>query len=162
RRMGALRGMEPGVVAPIVEACCRIKAAVVAEDEREAGKRAVLNFGHTIGHAIETKAGFGMLHGEAVAIGMRYESELAERLGIAERGLAAAVRSGLEALSLPVERPDGDSLDELIEIMQGDKKARDGLVRFALPERVGRMRQDGKQGWTVAVPEDALRATLES
>jgi 3-dehydroquinate synthase len=153
---------DPGLLAQAVARSVEIKAAVVAEDERESGKRAVLNFGHTIGHAVETKAGFGVLHGEAVAIGMRYEADLAEKLGIGERGLGSAIRSALEALSLPVQRPDSDPVDQLLEIMQGDKKARDGAVRFALPERVGRMHQDPKHGWTVPVAESAVRDVIGS
>ncbi len=144
----------------VVRRSVEIKAAVVAEDEREAGRRAILNFGHTIGHAIEATAKYEALHGEAVAIGMVYEARLAEALGVAAAGTGERIMRLLERFRLPLERPDAASADELIEAMRGDKKARGGAIRFALPKEIGTMHGDAKHGWTVAVDEKRLREQL--
>jgi 3-dehydroquinate synthase len=143
----------------VVRRSVEIKAAVVAADEREAGRRAVLNFGHTVGHAIEATTGYAALHGEAVAVGMTYEARLAEGLGIAERGTADRVAQLLERYSLPLELPESATVDGLVAAMQFDKKARAGAVRFALPETVGRMHAEGS-AWTVAAPEAMVREVL--
>jgi 3-dehydroquinate synthase len=144
----------------LVRRSVEIKAAVVAEDEREAGRRAILNFGHTVGHAIEAVAKYEALHGEAVAIGMTYEARLAEALGIAAPGIAERITRLLEWFRLPIERPHGASVDDLIEAMRGDKKARGGEFRFALPKEIGLMHGDKKGGWTVAVEEGKIRGVL--
>jgi len=143
----------------LVTRSVELKAAVVAADEREAGCRAILNFGHTIGHAIEATAKFAALHGEAVAIGMALEARLAEVLGIAELGTADRIRRVLERYGLPLQLPETATVDALMAAMQLDKKSREGTVRFALPQTIGRMYADG-QGWTVAAPEGAVREVL--
>jgi 3-dehydroquinate synthase len=118
-----------------------LKADVVARDERElTGLRAVLNYGHTFGHAYETALGYGtLLHGEAVAIGMTDAAELAVRLGRIPRGTADRQRRLLEAMGLPVRLPAGVTAppDVLLEIMARDKKARGGKLRYVLPSRIG-------------------------
>jgi len=144
----------------VVARSVEIKAGVVARDEREAGLRAVLNFGHTVAHAIETVAKYEVPHGEAVAIGMAHEARLAEALGIAAAGTADRVRRALERYQLPLELPDTAPVDDLIAAMHHDKKARGGEVRFALPRRVGEMHADGRGGWTTAVAEQAVRGVL--
>ena len=159
REHGAVSAKEPTALDRVVERSVEIKAAVVAADERERGRRAILNFGHTVGHAIEATAGFAVLHGEAVAIGMAYEARLAELLGIAERGTARRIAQLLERYRLPLERPAGATVDQLIAAMQLDKKTRAGTVRFALPQAVGRMHADGTS-WTIAAPERAVRDAL--
>jgi 3-dehydroquinate synthase len=141
----------------VVRRSVEIKAEIVAQDEREAGRRAILNFGHTVGHAIEATSRYEVLHGEAVAIGMAYEARLAESLAIARRGTERRLVELLEKLSLPVERPDGASPDDLIEVMHGDKKARAGAIRVALPREIGAVHGDSRRGWTVEVEEDQLR-----
>lgn len=121
-----------------IETCVRAKAAIVAEDERETkGRRALLNFGHTFGHALETESGFAMLHGEAVALGM----VLAFRLSV-ERGLCGAeeaerVAAHLEAAGLPVLLETA-SAGRLVERMAGDKKASGGRVPFVLTRGIGK------------------------
>ena len=155
----AVMARDPDVLERLVRRSVEIKAAVVAADEREAGRRAILNFGHTVGHAIEATAKFAALHGEAVATGMAYEARLAEVLGIAERGTARRVTALLRRYDLPLDLPDTATVDALVAAMQLDKKARDGAVRFALPETVGRMHADGT-GWTVAAPERVVREVL--
>jgi len=144
----------------LVRRSVEIKAAVVAQDEREKGKRAILNFGHTVGHAIEATSKYEVLHGEAVAIGMVYEGRLAETLGIAATGTAQRIRAVLERLHLPVERPDASDVDELIAAMRADKKVRAGEIRLALPSAIGRAHGSDGQGWTVAVAEATIRQVL--
>jgi 3-dehydroquinate synthase len=136
-----------------------IKAEVVSRDEREGGLRKVLNFGHTIGHAVEMVSGFSLLHGEAVAIGMALESTLAERVGLAQTGTAATVIRTLQAIGLPTALPPGFEGDAVIEAMRSDKKGRSGKTRFALPLRIGAMAGEGT-GWTVSVGDDQLREVL--
>ena len=136
-----------------------IKADIVSRDEREGGLRQVLNFGHTIGHAVELVSGFTLLHGEAVAIGMALESELAERIGLAQTGTAATVVSALESAGLPTALPRGSDGDAVIEAMRSDKKGRSGRTRFALPLRIGAM-AGADTGWTVSVSDDQLREVL--
>ena len=144
----------------VVRRSVEIKAAIVAEDEREQGKRAILNFGHTIGHAIEATSHYAVLHGEAVAIGMVYEGRLAETLGIAATGTAARISQVLERLHLPLERPDGSQVDALIAAMRADKKVRGGAFRFALPRAIGTAHGDEHHGWTVPVDEPTIRQVL--
>lgn len=136
-----------------------IKAEVVSRDEREEGLRKVLNFGHTIGHAVEMVSGFSLLHGEAVAIGMALESKLAERIGLAQPGTAVTVTRTLQAAGLPTTLPPGVERDAVIEAMRSDKKGRSGKTRFALPLRIGAM-AGADTGWTVSVGDDQLREVL--
>jgi 3-dehydroquinate synthase len=123
----------------VVDGSCRIKGAVVAQDEREGGVRALLNFGHTFGHAYETLSGFAIRHGEAVAIGMIAACRLAEEV----TGLEEAVRMRLAAvlgkLGLPISPPDYPA-EKLLEAMRGDKKTERGVIRFVLPEKIGSAR----------------------
>jgi len=158
----AILGKHGAALERVVRGSVEIKAAVVAEDEREAGRRAILNFGHTIGHAIEAVAKYEALHGEAVAIGMVYEARLAESLGIAAKGTAERITRLLERLRLPLERPHAASVDELIEAMRGDKKVRGGEIRFALPKEIGAMHGDEKSGWTVSVEEGRIAKVMDS
>ena len=144
----------------LVRRSVEIKAAVVAQDEREQGRRAILNFGHTVGHAIEATSKFEVLHGEAVAVGMVYEGRLAESLGIATAGTAGRIQAVLERLHLPVERPDGSHVDALIAAMRTDKKVREGEIRLALPRAIGSAHGDESHGWTVGVSEAAIRQVL--
>ncbi len=137
-----------------------IKADIVSRDEREEGLRKTLNFGHTIGHAVELVSGYSLLHGEAVAIGMALESRLAELIGVAKAGTAATITQTLQSAGLPTDLPTGFKPDEVIEAMRSDKKGVSGKTRFALPLRVGAMA--GKEtGWTVQVGDDQLREVLD-
>jgi len=135
-----------------------IKAGIVAADERETGARAILNFGHTIGHAIEATSGYEVLHGEAVAIGMLIEARIAERLGLAEN-VTAEIEEALLRFGLPVERPEHPA-EELLAAMQRDKKARLGAVRFALPTAIGQMATSADGGHTIAVDERVILSAL--
>ncbi len=107
----------------------------------------------------EATSKFATPHGEAVAIGMAYEARLAEALGIAEPGTADRVQRLLERYNLPLDLPESATEDALVGAMQLDKKAREGAVRFALPQAIGRMYAEGKS-WTVAAPESVVREVL--
>lgn len=136
-----------------------IKAYFVAADEHEHGPRKALNFGHTLGHAIERVSNFSMLHGEAVAIGMVLESELAVRLGIAERAVADEVRAAVRAVGLPDERPAAMPAERLLAATRSDKKRRAGAVEYSLPIAFGRMAAMDR-GWSVPVPDEAVLEVL--
>ncbi|MGN6312126.1 MAG: 3-dehydroquinate synthase [Rhodanobacteraceae bacterium] len=121
-----------------IATCCRFKAGVVERDEHEAGERALLNFGHTFGHAIETQAGYGtLLHGEAVAIGMVLAARLSERLGISGNTDTQRLRTLLREFGLPTEVPPGLHSDALIARMRLDKKNRAGALRLILWRGIG-------------------------
>jgi 3-dehydroquinate synthase len=159
REHDAVTARQPSALERLVRRSVEIKAGVVAADERETGRRAILNFGHTVAHAVEATAGFAVQHGEAVAIGMAHEARLAELLEIAEPGTVGRIRQLLARYGLPLELPGSATADDLLATMRLDKKARAGAVRFALPEAVGRMHADGSS-WTVAAPERVVREVL--
>lgn len=153
----ALNRREADVLRQVIARCCRLKADVVENDERETGGlRAVLNYGHTFGHAIEAQSGYGqVLHGEAVAIGMMCAARLAERLGRVDGQLAQRQHDLLEALGLPVAVPDLDP-EALLAVMRRDKKAAHGRLRFVLPSRLGHVELVGE------IAEDDVRAAMQS
>ncbi len=127
-------------VAHIVRRSCEIKAQVVSEDEREADRRRILNFGHTIGHALESLGGYrGLIHGEAVAVGMVYEADLARHLGYCEQDVVTRLRALLAEAGLPVTLPNVP-FRALWEAMQQDKKVSAGTVYCVFPERIGSVR----------------------
>jgi 3-dehydroquinate synthase len=135
----------------LVSTSVAIKAGVVRGDPLEKGRRKILNFGHTIGHAIEHVSGFALLHGECVAIGMVYEALIAERSGLAEVGIADRIRKVLSHAGLPVARPGNMTPRAILDATRLDKKARAGRVEYALPARIGAMVEaDGRY----AVPID--------
>jgi 5-deoxy-5-amino-3-dehydroquinate synthase len=111
-----------------VAECVRIKADVVASDEREGGRRAILNYGHTLAHALETAGRFDLRHGEAVAIGLVYAAELAHELGRIDADRVAEHRRVVAAYDLPVRLPEDVDVDELVELFGRDKKAVDGIT----------------------------------
>lgn len=123
----------------LVQRSIEIKVDIVARDEREWGIRKILNFGHTIAHALEQVTGYRLAHGDAVAIGMVAESVLAERLGVASKGLADAITTVCDAAGLPVRLPEGANPAEVVTATRTDKKSRAGQVEYTLPERVGTM-----------------------
>jgi len=150
---GPLLRRDPAALERVVAACVRTKAAVVEEDERDAGRRLVLNYGHTLGHALERLDAFaGRSHGEAVAIGMVFAAHLAEALGKAPAGLAGRHARLLASLGLDADGPL-PAADPILAAMRMDKKYRGG-VRFVLLQDVGRpFVQD-------EVPQDLLHETL--
>jgi 3-dehydroquinate synthase len=139
----AVCDLEPSALTRAVIVSCRMKAAIVAADERETGDRALLNFGHTFGHALEAETGFGerLLHGEAVALGMVLAFDFAVRLGLASGQDSHRVRQHLGAAGLPTELGEiglsGGAADRLLVHMGKDKKVRDGAMTLILPRRIG-------------------------
>jgi 3-dehydroquinate synthase len=121
----------------LIRRAMAVKIKVIEADPYEGGLRAVLNLGHTVGHAVELVSNFELRHGEAVAIGMVAEARLAEKIGLAERGLAGQVEVVCAQLDLPVHVPDNLSQSAILKAMLVDKKRTAGRVRFSLPARVG-------------------------
>ena len=124
----------------MIKRCCEIKAEVVSRDERESGLRAILNYGHTVGHAIEALTGYTRyLHGEAVSIGMVYEAEIARELGLLEQPIVERLKNLINSYGMPAELQQTLSSEQMIKAMQIDKKAVSGRLRFVLPERIGKV-----------------------
>ncbi len=133
-----LLGRDPATLVRTIARCCQLKAGVVCRDEREeSGLRAVLNYGHTFAHALETLTGYGqLLHGEAVAIGMICAARLAERLGRVDAAFVRRQQALVEALGLPVRLPKLEA-EKTLATMMHDKKVQHGRLRFVLPSRMG-------------------------
>src|SRR6059036_2451654 len=139
RHMAALRSREDGPVAHVVTRSCQIKAAVVKDDERESDQRRILNYGHTVGHALESLGKYRtLLHGEAVAIGMVQEADLARYMGLCPNEVAARQHAMVREAGLP-DRLPRVGFSELWGAMQHDKKVAGGRLYCVLPERVGRV-----------------------
>ncbi len=135
-----LLARDPQALGEAVQRSCAIKAAVVGRDEREGGLRAILNFGHTFGHAIEAATGFTTyLHGEAVALGMLMAAELSCRLGLLDPPSAARIKALVERTGLPVEAPRIGA-QRALQLLRLDKKVLAGRVRLVLLESLGRAR----------------------
>jgi 3-dehydroquinate synthase len=133
----ALVARDKSALAFAVRRSCEIKAAVVAEDERESGLRAILNFGHTFAHAIEAGLGYGRwLHGEAVGCGMVMAADLSVRLGLIDRGYAKRIERVVERAGLPVSGPSIGAT-RVHDLMRGDKKAEAGEIRFVVVSQPG-------------------------
>jgi 3-dehydroquinate synthase len=154
RDAAALCARDLPVVERIIGGSCRLKASVVERDERESELRHVLNYGHTIGHALEAATGYARFaHGEAVALGIVAEARLARRLGLASDDTVARQERLLLAVGLPVEAPAIDA-DAVVAAIGRDKKARDGRVPFVLAPRIGAFRL------VFDVPDADIRAVL--
>lgn len=128
---------DPEVLPTLIGESCRIKKTVVEEDETEKGKRRLLNFGHTLGHALEAVTHYALPHGQAVAIGMVGESWLARELGILPEEDYKRIVSLLKTYGLPTQLPEGISFTELLQTMQLDKKAQKKVPRFVLIQQIG-------------------------
>ena len=141
-----------------VAACVACKADVVGSDERESGRRAILNYGHTLGHAIETAGRYDLRHGEAVAVGLIYAAELARRLGRIDAARVAEHRAVVANYDLPLQLPPGSDPEALVALFSRDKKAIDGIT-FVLdgPNGVEPVRVDDR-----ALLVDVLRELLPS
>lgn len=148
----ALQARDPEVLTPLIARSVEIKASVVMDDEREAGRRALLNAGHTVAHAVEHASAFAIPHGDAVAMGLVAEANLAEALGAAVPGLADEVAAGLRRLALPTRLPVEMDATELVEAMRLDKKRAGNSIRFSLPHDLGSMAREGER-WTIAVTD---------
>jgi len=151
-----LRTDQGGLMTGVVAHCCRIKAEVVSDDERERGRRAILNFGHTLGHAVEKAGGYGhYLHGEAVAVGMAYAAALSVRAAGLTPAEAGRIVELLRRLDLPVAAPEL-SWPAVRDAMNADKKGRGGRPRFVLVPAIGRALVDCEVG--EALLEEAWRS----
>ncbi|MDE3053118.1 MAG: 3-dehydroquinate synthase [Gemmatimonadota bacterium] len=146
-------------ISAIIARSVEIKSAVAYGDYRESGRRKTLNFGHTIGHAIEHLSGYALLHGEAVAIGMCVEAEIAERVGVARAGTADRIRAACAAAGLPDRRPMDLAAEAIVAATHGDKKGRAGRAEYALPAAIGGM-AFGDRGWAAPVDDAVVLAAL--
>jgi 3-dehydroquinate synthase len=143
---------DPEALCRLIVRSVEIKAETVGRDETETGPRKMLNFGHTLGHAVEALSGYALLHGEAVAIGMVEEARIGERIGVTAAGTASRLRQVLSRLGLPTSLPIEMSAEEAIGFTHTDKKAREGRVQYALIEGIGSpaVGRDGRYGTPVA------------
>ena len=130
---------ESGVLAHIIHRSCSIKKDVVEKDEKETRNvRTILNYGHTVGHAVESASGFRYSHGQSVAIGMVCEAEISAKLGVLSREKCLRIRELIESTGLPV-KIKGCSIEKIMGIMKHDKKFREGKNKFALPSDIGKV-----------------------
>lgn len=161
RQAEALSQREPDAITRCVIESVRHKAAVVAEDEREAGARALLNFGHSFGHALETLTHYEtFLHGEAVAIGMVTAARLSEQRGLCEPGAADRLATLLASLGLPVHMPESIETSQMLTCMQRDKKNEARRQRLVVLDAIGRARVDADSSkQDIARAIDACRTT---
>jgi 3-dehydroquinate synthase len=154
-RMGPLLEAEPNAASDAVLRSVELKAAVVEEDEFEGGYRQILNFGHTLGHALEAASQYALGHGSAVALGMVLEAEVGERLGVTEPGTRERLAAVLDAL---VEPARGLDVEAAVPFLRADKKVRGGRSRVVLLSRIGEVHPG--EGWSHPVDESVLVEVL--
>ncbi|NKB33407.1 MAG: 3-dehydroquinate synthase [Pseudomonadales bacterium] len=152
----SILNLEGESISNAVKICCMAKAELVAQDEKEVGVRALLNLGHTFGHAIETATGYGTwLHGETVAMGMVMAADLSRRLGWLDSQAAARIREVIEKnFGMPVEPPADITIEQYLDLMSSDKKAELGKIRFILLKAIGEAVIEGD------VESEILKSTL--
>jgi 3-dehydroquinate synthase len=155
---GALLDGEPGATTALVARSVELKSGVVGRDEREAGLRQILNFGHTLGHALEAATEFTLSHGSGVATGMVLEARIGEALGVTREGTARELARVLEALELPTSPPGGLSAEAVLTWTGRDKKVRGGQPRYVLLREVGEV--DPGDNWSHAVPRELVARVL--
>jgi 3-dehydroquinate synthase len=155
-----LMGGDPEALSRLIVRSVEIKAELVMRDEREAGPRKLLNFGHTVGHAVEALSGYRMLHGEAVSIGMVAEARIAERLAVAGKGTVERLRRVLGRLGLPTALPVTWNAADVVARTQADKKARNGRVEYALICAPGVPAQGIDGRWGYAVSDEVAKGVL--
>ncbi|MEW6610701.1 MAG: 3-dehydroquinate synthase [Patescibacteria group bacterium] len=140
----------------VVQFCVRTKAAMVAQDPLDRkGRRALLNFGHTVGHALESLSRFSLSHGQAIAIGMVAAARLSYQLSGLSQQECEAIETLIAKYELPTRLPPHTDIGQVMKVMQNDKKAEDGDIKWVLLEKIGKARAG------VKVPEEAIRETLE-
>lgn len=158
QNLGALLAREPEALAHAVKRSCEIKAWVVGQDERESGLRAILNFGHTFGHAIEAGLGYGeWLHGEAVGCGMVMAARLSEKLGLVDASFVRRLTDVVRRAGLPITAPALDTVDNAgryLALMRVDKKAEGGEIRFVVVDGTGTASMR-------SAPDALVRAVIE-
>ena len=153
-------GRDPSAIQTLIRRSIEIKADFVADDEREEGRRAALNFGHTIGHAIERLTDYRLSHGSAISVGMVAEAKLGEAIGRTAPGTARSIERALRAFGLETGMPAGITIPDLVRATASDKKAAEGRVRYALVANPGRMAQAGGD-WTHPVSFEQVVSALE-
>ncbi|MBP5973941.1 3-dehydroquinate synthase [Brasilonema sp. CT11] len=157
KRLDQLRYIKAELIEAILNRSCQAKADVVGKDEKEAGLRAILNYGHTIAHAVESLTGYRVVnHGEAVAIGMVAAGQIAVELGMWKKEEASRQDALIQKASLPTQLPSGVDIEAIIESLQLDKKVKAGKVRFILPTQIGVVTI------TDEVPSDTIREVLQA
>jgi 3-dehydroquinate synthase len=157
----AVAARDPAILTQLVLRSVACKAAVVREDERETGRRAILNAGHTVAHALEVTTDYRLSHGEAVAIGLVLETRVAEAMGVCRRGTADQIAQLLTALHLPVTPPHDLDTTRCLDAMRADKKNRAGVIRAALLASFGEIARDG-EAWTHPLDTKKLTTLLPS
>ena len=154
-RLDQLRYLDSGMIYSILTRSCQAKADVVSKDEKEAGLRAILNYGHTIGHAVESLTGYRLVnHGEAVAIGMVAAGQIAVELGMWQKEDTERQDALIQKAGLPTKLPESVDIEAIIEALQLDKKVEAGKVKFVLPTQIG------VATVTDLVPSDTIRQVL--
>ncbi len=154
-RLDQLGYLDTDLLSEILSRSCQAKADVVSKDEKEAGLRAILNYGHTIGHAVESLTGYRVVnHGEAVAIGMVAAGQLAVNLQLWEQAAQERQLALIQKAGLPKQLPAGVDIEAIIDSLQTDKKVKAGRVRFVLPTQIGAVTV------TDQVPSDTIRQVL--
>ena len=162
-RTGELEPENEEVIAELVARNCRIKASVVSEDEREGNLRQILNFGHTVGHAVETLSGYRWLHGQAVSCGMVIEAEAAALLDILPLKHLRRIEKILSDLGLPGDiAPLRVRVEQVLELARLDKKARQTRPRYALPSQIGRMATTPEGAYGIPVAEEVMTRALKA
>lgn len=155
KRLDQLRYMDQGLLEAILNKSCQAKADVVSKDEKEADLRAILNYGHTIGHAVESLTGYRIVnHGEAVAIGMVAAGAIAVNLQLWDHKEAERQDALIKKAGLPTQLPAGIDIEAIVDALQTDKKVKAGKVRFVLPTQIGAVKV------TDEVPADVIRQVL--
>lgn len=154
-----VRRGDPAYLEQLVARSVTLKAEVVRADFREGGLRQILNFGHSLGHAVEAASGYAMPHGSAVALGMILEAEVGEAMGVTQRGTALALEEFAREAHLPTGIPPYASPQELLERTRTDKKNRDGALRFVLLKALGEA--DPGEGWSHGVDPQLVQTILE-
>lgn len=158
-RLDAILARQSDVLEEMARCNCTIKGRVVEEDPSEKNKRRILNYGHTIGHAVEAAGDYALLHGEAVAIGIVAAGLIEIELGLSDSGRFDRVRSLLEKLGVPVKLPGNLAEEKLIDVMKHDKKAVDQWPRFVLIDGIGQVHQENGQ-YAVQVSREVVQKAL--
>ena len=163
KRLGELKPENEELMAELIARNCRIKASVVSADEREGNLRQVLNFGHTVGHAVETLSGYRWLHGQAVSCGMVVEAEAAVLLDLLPVEHLRRIENILSELGLPVDLdPLQVRVERVLELTRLDKKARKARPRYALPAEIGRMATTPEGAYGIPVAEEVVSRALQA
>jgi 3-dehydroquinate synthase len=157
----SLLGGAPLATAGVVARSVELKASVVSQDEKEVGLRQILNFGHTLGHALEAASQYRLPHGNAVAIGMVLEARLGERMGVTRSGVADEIAAAVGRIGLSGDLTEAVDTERLLALVSRDKKVREGVARYVLLRDVGTV--DPGIGWShTAAPELVREVLLEA